>query len=113
ETARTPRKKPATRMLLLEEGGGRRTIRNKRHESFQAIHSAPGGNDAVDDCHFPFGNCRLQTASGFRVAAGRLPHDPSGDVLSGCQSGCHGFSHYRAAGTAIWPIAGAEPDDFH
>ena len=42
----------------------------------------------------------------FRAAAGGLSDDPGGDILSGRESGCHGFGDHRAAGTAVRTMPG-------
>ena len=50
--------------------------------------------------------------AGFRAAGGGLSDDPSRHVLSRRESRCFRVRHHRAAGTAVRPVAGTEPDDF-
>src|ERR1700688_1591380 len=84
-----------------------------RDESFAAVYFTAGGDHAPDGRH-PVGRIRgVPPAARFRFTAGRLPHDTSADVLSGCQPGCDGFFGHCAAGAAIRPNPWAEPDDLY
>src|ERR1700693_4359763 len=72
-----------------------------RDESFAAVYFTAGGDHAPDGRHLVGGIRSVPAASGFRFTAGRLPHDTSTNVLSGCQPRRDGFLGYCAAGTAI------------
>src|ERR1700736_4541371 len=82
-----------------------------RDESFAAVYFTAGGDHASDGRHLVGGIRRLPATSGFRLTAGRLPHDTSADVLSGRQSGSDGFFGHWSTGTAIRGNTRAEPDD--
>src|SRR6266852_5914238 len=98
----------AARSLL-----SRATLRESRNESIQAVHFAASRHHAFDGGHFAGGLRGLPAVAGFRAAPGRLPNHTGADVLSRRQSGSDGVVRHGAAGTAIWPAARPESDDFH
>ena len=69
-------------------------LTNKCCESVASIHFAARRNFASDGGVVVIGGNRLQAARHFSVAGGGLSDHPGRDILSGSQSGCHGFGHY-------------------
>src|SRR6266852_441462 len=111
--ARKAMPRPALARAVARNHLSRATLRESRNESIQAVHSAASRHHAFDGGHFAGGLRGLPAVAGFRVAAGRLPNHPGADVLSRRQSGGDGLVRHGAAGTAIWPAARPESDDFH
>ena len=56
------------------------------------------------------GHRRLSLPAALGAAGGRLSDDPGADLLSGRQPGCDDLVGHRAAGAAVRPDAGPEPD---
>src|ERR1700686_2607636 len=82
-------------------------------EPVATIHYAAGRDLTSDGRDYARRDRGLYTATGFRAARGRLPNNSSGHLLSGRQSDRDGDYGDRAAGAAVWPVAGPEPDDLH
>ena len=83
----------------------------RANESIQAIYSSSGRHFSADGRDSAGRGRGLQAASGFRSASGGLSHDPGSHFLSGGESRGDGLVGDHAAGAAIWPGAGAQPDD--
>ena len=71
----------------------------------------PVATTAADGRAASGGSGCLHAAPGFGSAGSRLPHDSSGDVLSGRRSGCDGVLGDGSAGAPVRTGSRAEPDD--
>src|ERR1700687_5390671 len=84
-----------------------------RDESLTAVHSAAGRHYSLDGWRPPRGLGRLPAIAYLRLAAGRLPHHSSTNLLSRRQPGRHGFLGHRAARASVRPDSRPEPDDLY
>src|ERR1700690_429696 len=82
-----------------------------RNESVTAIYSSARRHFADDDRRAADRDCGVPAASGFGLAGSGLSHHSGDDVLSGGGPDGDGVVGHGAAGAAIRPGAGAEPDD--
>src|SRR5262245_29083984 len=112
---RNPRSRPgsAHKGKAADGGSGVATRRNRTrsNERIVAIYSS-ANRDLASRCRgdagwFP----RLLVASGFGLAAGRLPHDPGNHATTWRQSGYDRVTGNRSAGAAVWADPGIADDD--
>src|SRR6266853_993765 len=92
---------------------GIETLESRTSESVQAIYSPPGGHFVAYGGNSLGGRSSLPAASSFGFAPGGLSHNSSSHVLPRSKSHRDGLLGDDAAGTAIWPGSGPEPDDVH
>src|ERR1700738_3017612 len=81
-------------------------------ESIASLYFETGRDGAADGSDPARGYRLLYPIAGFCVAAGRLSHHSSADLLSGSKSVCRGNDGDRAFGAAVRPASGFESDDF-
>src|SRR6266851_6546462 len=84
-----------------------------RDESLTAVHSAAGRHYPLDGWRPPRGLGRLPAIAHLCLAAGRLSHNSSTNLLSRRQPGRHGFLGHRAPRAPIRPDSRPESDDLH
>src|SRR6267143_3193806 len=82
-------------------------------ESITAVHSAAGRHHPLDGWRPPRRLGRLPAIAHLCLAAGRLPHNSSTNLLSRRQPGRHGFLGHRAPRAPIRPDSRPESDDLH
>src|ERR1700731_1924468 len=108
-----PPLRPPVKVRPNPEAHRRPVTEAPRDESLTAVHSAAGRHHPLDGWRPPRGLGRLPAITHLRLAAGRLPHNSSTNLLSRRQPGRHGFLGHRAPRAPVRPDSRLEPDDVH
>src|SRR5437016_6579565 len=109
---RAPKWSPVRRMAGTKRRRGRQlAVRRNPDEPFPAIYLAAGRDRPADGRHSAGRHGGLSAVAGLGIAAGRLSHDSSADVLSRRQPYGDGLVHHVAAGAPVRSDSRADPDD--